>query len=198
MSVTRSLCWSRIFFASSSCLSLSSVTFLSHIERNSIHCKPKSRATIEHARSKSGVISSLMTASRKGQDPPAPCEKAKPPAFFVIHEKPAISPAVPKPPSIVRLVYATCLPPPLHMFTPFRHDVQWFTASQMSGAAEKRDCRQRPARIGPGVTMSQALGAADRAASTFPEPRQSLPLGGGRPLRPRAGGGVDACHRERV
>src|SRR5580704_4523632 len=66
MSVTLRLCAARILRASSISFAFSSVTFLFQIERSSIHWRPKSFEVIEQACSKSCVISSLMTARRKG------------------------------------------------------------------------------------------------------------------------------------
>src|SRR5579859_441079 len=45
----------------------SSVMFFPHMLRSSIHCRPKSCATTEQTWSKSCEISSLMTATWKGQ-----------------------------------------------------------------------------------------------------------------------------------
>src|ERR1700676_4601174 len=50
-----------------------SVTFLFHMERSSIQCKPKSLLAISQARPKSGVSLSLMTESLNGQLPANAC-----------------------------------------------------------------------------------------------------------------------------
>src|ERR1700733_9621898 len=84
ISVTRNLCSPRSFFASSTCFASSSVTFLSHIERSSIQRSPKSTETIWHAFSKSWVISSLITARRKGQAPASPANDFENPEAFLI------------------------------------------------------------------------------------------------------------------
>ena len=90
---------------------LSSVTFLFHIERNSIQCSPKSPDTIWHAFSKSCVISSLITASLNGHLP-APISAANDavredaPALLTSGGVTASSPTSPKVASTLRRVYA--------------------------------------------------------------------------------------------
>src|SRR5580700_379820 len=106
ISVTRSLCSSRIFFASSICLASSSVTFLLHIERSSIQRSPNSPDTIWHALSKSCVISSLITASRNGHAPGSAASATREDApAFAIDGMIASSPASPNPASTARRVY---------------------------------------------------------------------------------------------
>jgi len=64
MSVTRSLYLSRMALALAMSASSSVEMFLPHMERNSTHSRPKSLAITEQAWSKSGEISSLITATR--------------------------------------------------------------------------------------------------------------------------------------
>src|ERR1017187_2034955 len=66
MSVTRSWYFVTIFCASAISADASFIRFLFHRPRTSIHCIPNSRAATWHAWSKSWEISSVITATRKG------------------------------------------------------------------------------------------------------------------------------------
>src|SRR5580704_16917401 len=73
ISVTRSWYFCKMRCDSAISLASKSVTFLFHMERSSIQCKPKSLVAISQARPKSGVSSSLMTESLNGQLPAKAC-----------------------------------------------------------------------------------------------------------------------------
>src|SRR5579863_7624345 len=97
MSVTRRLYLARIVSASLVCAASSSVMFLFHMLRSSIHFRPKSCAATKQTWSKSCEISSLMTDTLKGQ------------LARAVRGRPAIAPIAPTPARNVRRESGMCI-----------------------------------------------------------------------------------------